>query len=131
MPENLVSRDGFSRPVPRQSAHLHTQAESRGWCLCLVCVPSAVAKFSGNFKAAVKTDSTFGQPDPVQKFSKKGQDGAVQNCCPKVDDPKVTFVDSVRSGIFVSCFWTAKNKKWPNNPISSVLLLYEYVLYVV
>ena len=28
MPENLVSRDGFSRPVPRQHAHLHTQAES-------------------------------------------------------------------------------------------------------
>ena len=28
-PENLVSRDGFSRPVPRQPAHLHnTQAES-------------------------------------------------------------------------------------------------------
>ena len=25
--ENLVSRDGFSRPVPRQPAHLHTQAE--------------------------------------------------------------------------------------------------------
>ena len=28
MLENLVSRDGFSRPVPRQPAHLHTQAES-------------------------------------------------------------------------------------------------------
>ena len=28
VPENLVSRDGFSRPVPRQSAHLHPQAES-------------------------------------------------------------------------------------------------------
>ena len=28
VPEILVSRDGFSRPVPRQSAHLHTQAES-------------------------------------------------------------------------------------------------------
>ena len=28
VPENFVSRDGFSRPVPRQSAHLHTQAES-------------------------------------------------------------------------------------------------------
>ena len=28
MPEDLVSRDGFSRPVPRQPAHLHTQAES-------------------------------------------------------------------------------------------------------
>ena len=23
VPENLVSRDGFSRPVPRQPAHLH------------------------------------------------------------------------------------------------------------
>ena len=28
MPENLVSRDGFSRPVPRQPVHLHPQAES-------------------------------------------------------------------------------------------------------
>ena len=27
-PEKLVSRDGFSRPVPRQPAHLHIQAES-------------------------------------------------------------------------------------------------------
>ena len=27
-PENLVSRDGFVRPVPRQPAHLLTQAES-------------------------------------------------------------------------------------------------------
>ena len=26
--ENLVSRDGFGRPAPRQPAHLHTQAES-------------------------------------------------------------------------------------------------------
>ena len=28
VPENLVSRDGFNRPDPRQPAHLHTQAES-------------------------------------------------------------------------------------------------------
>ena len=28
VPENLVSRDGFSRPVPRQPDPLHTQAES-------------------------------------------------------------------------------------------------------
>ena len=28
VPENLVSRDGFSCPAPRQPAHLHTQAES-------------------------------------------------------------------------------------------------------
>ena len=27
-PENLISRDGFGSPVPRQPAHLHTQAES-------------------------------------------------------------------------------------------------------
>ena len=27
-PKNLVSRDGFGSPVPRQPAHLHTQAES-------------------------------------------------------------------------------------------------------
>ena len=27
-PENLVSRDGMGNPVPRQPAHLHTQAES-------------------------------------------------------------------------------------------------------
>ena len=27
-PENLVLRDGFGSPVPRQPAHLHTQAES-------------------------------------------------------------------------------------------------------
>ena len=26
--KKLVSRDGFSRPVPRQPVHLHTQAES-------------------------------------------------------------------------------------------------------
>ena len=26
--ENVVSRDGFSRPVPRQPVHRHTQAES-------------------------------------------------------------------------------------------------------
>ena len=28
VPEDLVSRDGFGSPVPRQPAHLHTQAKS-------------------------------------------------------------------------------------------------------
>ena len=32
-PENLVSRDGFDSPVPRQPAHLHTQAESGAYLL--------------------------------------------------------------------------------------------------
>ena len=27
-PENLVVRDGFGSPVPRQRAHLHSRAES-------------------------------------------------------------------------------------------------------
>ena len=31
VPENLVSRDGFSRPVSRQPAHLHTQAASSAY----------------------------------------------------------------------------------------------------
>ena len=35
VPENLVSRDGFSRPVPRQPAHLQTQAESGRVCVCV------------------------------------------------------------------------------------------------
>ena len=30
-PENLVSRDGFGSPVPRQLAHIHTQTESRAY----------------------------------------------------------------------------------------------------
>ena len=33
VPENLVSRDGFGSPVPRQPAHLHTQAESGAYLL--------------------------------------------------------------------------------------------------
>ena len=28
VPENLVARDGFGSPVPRQPAHLHTHAET-------------------------------------------------------------------------------------------------------
>ena len=35
VPENLVSRDGFSRPVPRQPAHLYTQADEKGMCAAL------------------------------------------------------------------------------------------------
>ena len=33
MPENLVSRDGFSRPVPRQPAH--SPNSGRIWCLLI------------------------------------------------------------------------------------------------
>ena len=37
VPENLVSRDGFSCPVPRQPAHLHTQAERmKGRLSCII-----------------------------------------------------------------------------------------------
>ena len=38
-PENLVSRDGFGSSVPRQPAHLHTQAESGAYLLDSSRVP--------------------------------------------------------------------------------------------
>ena len=38
-PENLVSRDGFGSLVPRQPAHLHTQATA-----CCVTEVSSVAR---------------------------------------------------------------------------------------
>ena len=41
VPQNLVSRDGFSRPVPHQPAHLHTQAESGAYlrdCSLLISI---------------------------------------------------------------------------------------------
>ena len=41
VPENLVSRDGFGSSVPRQPAHLHTQAEI--WCLLTRFLPSSAA----------------------------------------------------------------------------------------
>ena len=39
VPENLVSRDGFSRPVARQPAHVHTQAESGAWASLSIKIP--------------------------------------------------------------------------------------------
>ena len=42
-PENLVSRDGFGSLVPRQPAHLHTQAESGTYSYIGVLQISAAA----------------------------------------------------------------------------------------
>ena len=42
-PENLVSRDGFGSPIPRQPAHLHTQAEFI-WCFFYVRDSSRVPR---------------------------------------------------------------------------------------
>ena len=39
VPENLVSQDGFSLPVSRQPAHLHTQAESGAYLRASSRVP--------------------------------------------------------------------------------------------
>ena len=41
VPENLVSRDGFSRPVPRQPAHLHIILRLK--CLLTGFLPSSAA----------------------------------------------------------------------------------------
>ena len=38
-PENLISRDGCGNPVPRQLAHLHTQAESGAYLQDISRVP--------------------------------------------------------------------------------------------
>ena len=46
VPENLVSRDGFSRPVPRQPAHPHTQAESGAYLLTGFLPSSAAASIN-------------------------------------------------------------------------------------
>ena len=44
VPENLVWRDGFSRPVPRQPAHPHNQAESgAAYLLTTGFLPSSAA----------------------------------------------------------------------------------------
>ena len=48
-PENLVSRDRFGSPVPRQPAHLHTQAESGA--LLTGFLPSSAAASIYLFKA--------------------------------------------------------------------------------
>ena len=37
-PENLVSRDGFGSPVPRQPAHLHTSFLKKNFVLYLTII---------------------------------------------------------------------------------------------
>ena len=49
VPENLVSRDGFSRPVPRQPAHLHTQDESGAYLRDSSRVPRHVRRTDNLF----------------------------------------------------------------------------------
>ena len=54
VPENLVSRDGFGSPVPRQPAYLHThQAESGGYLLTGF-LPSSAAAFIKSFTTAIR-----------------------------------------------------------------------------
>ena len=52
MPENLVSRDGFGSLVPRQPAHLHTQAESG--VLLTGFLPSSAAASNYSFIIAIR-----------------------------------------------------------------------------
>ena len=65
-PDNLVSRGGFKCPVPRQSPHLHTQAESglthgtpsdfRGGVHLFIIPPFAIWKTRVYQFAQVRTD---------------------------------------------------------------------------
>ena len=52
VPENLVSRDGFGSPVPRQPAHLHTR--SWIWCLLTGFLPSSAAASIYSFITAIR-----------------------------------------------------------------------------
>ena len=63
VPENLVSRDGFSRPVPRQLAHLHTQAESGAYSGFLLS--SAVASIYETAKRYRVSPEFIGSRDCV------------------------------------------------------------------
>ena len=54
VPENLVSRDGFGSPVPRQPAHLNTQAESGAHYLLTGFLPSSVAASIYSFITATR-----------------------------------------------------------------------------
>ena len=44
MPENVVSRDEFGSPVPRQPAHLHTRAESGTYLLTTGLLPRVLRR---------------------------------------------------------------------------------------
>ena len=46
-PENLVARDGFSSPVPRQSAHLHTETAQSGPVILVVLCHSNRSSHGG------------------------------------------------------------------------------------
>ena len=70
VPENLVSRDGFSRPVPRQPAHLHTQAESA--CLLTGFLPSSAAASFYSFTTDRHTPSGQSRVYRVTQLSTDG-----------------------------------------------------------
>ena len=48
VPENLVSRDGFSRPVPRQPARLHVFSSHPFWTSSSLDVPAGVTQEEGH-----------------------------------------------------------------------------------
>ena len=78
VPENLVSRDGFSRPVPRQPAHLHTQAESGAYLRDL-----DARKVSSGFtyffiKAIVVQQGCTGQTQAIYDHSYRSLGGSLQ-----------------------------------------------------
>ena len=64
MPENLVSRDGFSRPVPRQPAHLQTQAESGAYLRDSSRVPRRRSFMKPPY--AIGSGDGFSRPVPRQ-----------------------------------------------------------------
>ena len=69
VPENLVSRDGFGSPVPRQPAHLHTQAKSGAF---LYRIPS---EFRGGVHLFIYNRHTLSGQSRVYRVTQLRTDG--------------------------------------------------------
>ena len=90
VPENLVSRDGFSRPVPRQPAHLHIQAESGAYLRDSSRVPRRRP-----YETAIRIEGRVGtwrkyQREQVDRNSNFGFDILSQKTWEKEDHQTIT-----------------------------------------
>ena len=82
--ENLVSRDGFGSPVPRQPAHLHTQTEI--WCLLTGLLPSSVV---ASIFFLVYTVCMYVWPSHTAEYGPTGQ--GCQSCSWSAEQGKLIF----------------------------------------
>ena len=70
VPENLVSRDGFGSPFPRQLAHLHTQVD-----LSMVLTYGIPPEFRGNVHLFILNRHTPSGQSRVYRVTQSRTDG--------------------------------------------------------